>query len=155
MTPETVIALAIAGLLLLFCEVFVPGGIVGGIGAICLIIGIIGGFTISVNWGFGLLVGTLVVGLVGFWLWVKYFPTSPIGKKLILQNDAHDWQGYSNTKQELVGKEGIAHSPLRPAGTAIIDGQRVDVVTRGDMIESDAAIRVVEVEGNRVVVKAV
>ena len=117
-----------------------------------VIIGIIGGFTISANWGFGLLLVTVVVGLVGFWLWVKYFPTSRIGKKLILQDDAHDWQGYDSLKQELVGKEGVAHSSLRPAGAAIIEGKRVDVVTRGEMIEAKSPIRVLEVEGNRVVV---
>ena len=41
---------------------------------------------------------------------------------------------------------------LRPAGFAEIGGRRVDVVTRGENIESGAAVKVLEVEGNRVVV---
>ena len=53
----------------------------------------------------------------------------------------------------LVGKDGIAATPLRPAGVAVIGGQRVDVVTRGDFLEKDAAIVVVDNSGNRVVVR--
>jgi membrane-bound serine protease (ClpP class) len=41
---------------------------------------------------------------------------------------------------------------LRPAGIARIDGRRVDVVSRGEMIESGSPVRVLSVEGNRVVV---
>jgi membrane-bound serine protease (ClpP class) len=50
---------------------------------------------------------------------------------------------------------GIAQTNLRPSGTAMINGQRVDVVTEGPMIEQGAAIKVVAVEGMRVVVRAV
>ena len=49
---------------------------------------------------------------------------------------------------------GVTLSALRPSGFARIDGQRVDVVTRGEMIEAGRAVRVVEVLGNRVVVAA-
>jgi membrane-bound serine protease (ClpP class) len=41
---------------------------------------------------------------------------------------------------------------LRPAGHATIDGRRVDVVSRGEMIAEGVPVVVVEVEGNRVVV---
>jgi membrane-bound serine protease (ClpP class) len=54
---------------------------------------------------------------------------------------------------ELLGKEGVALSDLRPAGFAQLDGRRVDVVTRGDMIAKGQPVCVVEVESNRVVVK--
>ncbi|MEN9360915.1 MAG: hypothetical protein RL095_2450 [Verrucomicrobiota bacterium] len=53
----------------------------------------------------------------------------------------------------LLGLHGKAVTDLRPVGTADIDGQVYDVVTRGEMLDKGELIRVVEVEGNRVVVE--
>ena len=44
-------------------------------------------------------------------------------------------------------------SALRPAGIADIGGARVDVVSDGEFIEPGAAVQVVRVDGNRVVVR--
>jgi membrane-bound serine protease (ClpP class) len=54
---------------------------------------------------------------------------------------------------EAAGKEGVTVTQLHPAGSAMIDGKKYDVVSRGDYIEKGAAIVVVAVEGNRMVVK--
>ena len=53
----------------------------------------------------------------------------------------------------LTGKSGIALSSLRPAGTALIEGERIDVLTEGEYIEKDTRIRVERVEGNRIFVR--
>ena len=53
----------------------------------------------------------------------------------------------------LLGLEGIAHSDLRPGGTAYLDGRKLDVVTQGDYISRQTEIRVIEVHGNRIVVE--
>ncbi|NPU96052.1 MAG: nodulation protein NfeD [Candidatus Omnitrophica bacterium] len=55
--------------------------------------------------------------------------------------------------ERLAGKRGIARSTLRPAGIAEIEGQRVDVVSEGGYISPNTPVRVVKVEGRRVVVK--
>jgi membrane-bound serine protease (ClpP class) len=44
---------------------------------------------------------------------------------------------------------------LRPAGKAIIEGHRMDVVSEGEFIEADSEIVVVAVEGGRVVIREV
>jgi membrane-bound ClpP family serine protease len=51
------------------------------------------------------------------------------------------------------GKDGVAVTMLRPAGSAMIDGKKYDVVTRGDFLDKGTPITVVAVEGNRIVVK--
>ena len=56
--------------------------------------------------------------------------------------------------KELLGKEGVAQTPLRPSGTAVFGERRVDVVSECDLIERGTRIRVVKVEGSRVVVRA-
>ncbi len=55
----------------------------------------------------------------------------------------------------LTGRGGVAFSDLRPSGIAVIDGQRVDVVSDGDYIPAGAAITIVRDEGYRRVVRVV
>ncbi|NQV49987.1 MAG: NfeD family protein, partial [Candidatus Marinimicrobia bacterium] len=54
--------------------------------------------------------------------------------------------------ESMLGKSGVALTKLRPAGTALIEGSRIDVVTPGDFIEKDTEISIIRVDGNRVVV---
>jgi membrane-bound serine protease (ClpP class) len=49
--------------------------------------------------------------------------------------------------------QGAAVTDLRPVGTAVINGKRVDVVTRGEYIEKNAAIIVTGVTGNQIIVR--
>jgi membrane-bound serine protease (ClpP class) len=156
MTTETIITLILAGFLLLFFELFVPGGVLGLLGSALVMIGIVSGFVVNgAEWGALALLISAVAATAGFYLWAKYFPQSRFGKKFILQSDAHEWQGFDRHNRDLIGREGVAHTPLRPAGTAVIDNQRIDVVTRGERIRAETPIKVIEVEGNRVVVTAV
>lgn len=52
----------------------------------------------------------------------------------------------------LVGKVGVASSILRPSGNALIDGKIYSVVAQSSLIESGKSVRVVSVEGVRIVV---
>jgi len=155
MGTEGIIGLAFVGYVLILCEVFVPGGVIGTVGAVLLAAGIVAGFFHGPVFGFWMLIGSLVIGVLGFFAWIKYFPRTAIGKKMVLSQDAAEWHGFDDAKQELLGKEGVTHGPLHPAGTAMIDGKRVDVVTRGEMVEAHQKVRVIKVEGNRVVVDMV
>lgn len=62
-------------------------------------------------------------------------------------------QPYGVDLQSLLGEEGVAVSVLRPAGKAQIGGRYVDVVSDGPYIQRGSRIEVVEVAGNRVVVR--
>lgn len=53
----------------------------------------------------------------------------------------------------LFRQKGKVIAPLRPAGTALIDGERVDVVSFGDYIDKDSEIEVVKIEGSKLLVK--
>ncbi len=56
-------------------------------------------------------------------------------------------------ESDLLGMEGVAHSDLRPSGTAYFGDRKIDVVTHGDYIPRQSAVRIVEVHGNRIVVE--
>ncbi|MNV99452.1 hypothetical protein D3C71_1948180 [compost metagenome] len=66
-------------------------------------------------------------------------------------------KGYSSVteRKELLGLEGTSLTPLRPAGTAVIGTERIDVVTEGGFIKADTLVKVIKVEGTRVVVAEV
>jgi membrane-bound serine protease (ClpP class) len=57
--------------------------------------------------------------------------------------------------RSLVGQEGTALTVLRPAGKAKIHGRTIDVVSEGPYIPAESRLEVIEVSGNRVVVRQV
>jgi membrane-bound serine protease (ClpP class) len=77
--------------------------------------------------------------------------------RLVLQAETRTSEGYVSSSRErdsdLLNQEGVSLSELRPAGIALIDGRRVDVVTDGEFVGVQQPVRVVEARGNRVVVR--
>ena len=78
-----------------------------------------------------------------------------MGRSLTLSDDGKAFKSASPEYMDLLNKEGIALSILRPAGIAKIDGKRVDVVADGSWIESGKSIKVTRVEGVRILVKEI
>ena len=149
------ITLLVCGLFLIGVEIFIPGGIVGAAGAAALIGAAVLGFTSPdfPEWfGWLSLLLILVLTAIAAFVWMKYFPSSPIGKMLSLnQNISKKDQDDSLWK---VGMKGTALSTLRPAGKALIEGARADVIADdGTWIEQNAAIEVIKVSGNRIYVR--
>jgi membrane-bound serine protease (ClpP class) len=62
---------------------------------------------------------------------------------------------FSEHPRSLVGQEGTALTVLRPAGKAKIHGRTIDVVSEGPFIQPETRVEVVEVSGNRVVVRQI
>jgi len=158
MTPEyLLIVLAMAGFLLLMAEIFVPGMVLGIIGLACLAGSILIGYTQYGALGGSILAaGISFVVLVGFVVWMSMFQKTGIGRRLMLNSSLQ--QGDSLVEEPdagLLGKQGVAITPLRPAGTAELEGKKVDVFAESNLIEAGTPILVVEHEGVRVVVRAV
>lgn len=149
---ELVITLLVVGVLLLLAESVLPGMIAGIVGACCLMGGIVEGYVqFGSRTGNTILAGLLIGLVVGFALWLKYFPNSRAARLFISQNVVGD---LGTERPALLHQTGTAFTVLRPAGTALINGKRVDVVTEGGLIERDTPVQVVAVEGMRVVVRA-
>ena len=84
---------------------------------------------------------------------LKLLAKSPVTLRTTLSSA----KGVTSQNPEMegyIGKSGKAMSDLRPAGAALIEGKRVDVVTHGEYIEKETAITVQAVTANQVVVKA-
>lgn len=148
-----IITLLVLGALLLFMETLLPGMIAGIIGFLCLTAAVILGFRdFSYQTGSLILAGVLLGLLIGTWSWFKFFPSSRLARKFISQSSVGE---LGVARPELLHGTGSALTQLRPSGTANINGQRVDVVTEGGLIERGTAVKVVAVEGARIVVREV
>ena len=149
----TVLTLALVGAALLLLETILPGLIAGIAGFCCLVAAVVLGYS-----SFGVQTGNLVllaisVGLiVGTAIWINYFPQSRMARVFISRKVVGDLRV---EKPELLDQTGVAHTNLRPSGIAMINGQRIDVVSEGGMIERGTPLRVVAIEGMRVVVRPV
>jgi len=67
-------------------------------------------------------------------------------------NEESGFQGTEDLKA-FIGKEGKALTALRPAGTAEFNGTRLDVISESEYIEKDSKVKIIDVEGRRVVVR--
>ncbi|MFH0899747.1 MAG: NfeD family protein [Pseudomonadota bacterium] len=149
-----VVLLMVLGFFFLLVELAViPGfGVMGVLGIAALV-----GAT-AVAW---LKLGALhalaafLAGGAAFVLLVWLFPKSRLGQASVLKEQQLGFRAGDPHLEGLVGKEGRTLTPLRPAGTAEIEGMTVDVVADGVYVESNTAVRVVTVEGGRVVVETV
>ena len=147
----TVVAFLSLGYLLFAVEMVVPGGVLGILGIISVLYGCWQAFQMGFIWGSS----SILASIIFFVLVLRFFLHSRTGKQLTLSNEeeARSWKSNREEWKDLLGKEGIAISPLRPAGLVIIDGRRYDVVSDNEFLEIDQAVRVVEVEGRRIVVE--
>jgi membrane-bound serine protease (ClpP class) len=147
-----IVALLAVGYFLLALELFVPGGILGVIGVVAIMWGCYLAFEQGFAWGSGAVLLSAVVTLVS----VRAFFASRAGKRLVLGDvGSKSWKSSDEGLAHLVGKTGETLSTLRPAGLAEFDGERVDVVSDSAFLDRGQKVKVVEVEGNRVVVDAV
>jgi membrane-bound serine protease (ClpP class) len=146
----------IIGLVLLIVEVVVPGGIFGTLGTIALFYSVIAAAE-SVTAGITALAIGILVTILLLWVLYRFFGFRSKWSKIILVDKQDNADGYTSSKDRkyLIGKTGVALSPLRPSGWAKIDGNKEDVVSDGELIEQGSTIMVINVEGTRVVVKKV
>ena len=145
------IALLAAGLLLIVAEVFIPGGVAGVVGGLALLGAMgLGLAAFPAPWGFLSAIAIVVFGGLGLLTWVQLFPRSRVGKRIALRTDGAD-QKTAAPARELLGAAGEAATALRPAGIAIIDGKRYDVLAEGgEWIPAGAAIRVSAVRDGQI-----
>lgn len=150
-----VLLLFTGGVILILAEFIVPGLICGIIGG-CMIIGSCVLGTLQFPEYAIVIIFFEFVGAIGSVLaGIFILPHTPMGDRLVLKESQNKEEGWvSNvTDESLIGAVGEVNTALRPVGTVLIDGRRVDAVSNGIFINRGVTVRVVEVHGNRVVVE--
>ena len=148
------LAALIAGYVLLVIEMCVPGfGVPGILGTALAVLGL---FLIQPTLMQALILVIIYVALllIALAICLRSVAHGRLSKsRLVLKAVAtRADSGDSGDPGHLIGKTGVAHTPLRPAGIAELDGVRLNVVTEGDFIEKGTPVRVVRASGNRIVV---
>ncbi len=160
LTGWEALLLFLLGLLLLVVEAFVlPGfGLAGFGGVLAMVISIVLAAPSTEQAVISLviaLLGTIVLVAIS----IKLLPTRRVWRRLVLNAKQQKDQGYTAPVPSLaayLGETGVTITPLRPAGAVeMANGERLDVVTDGSYVLPGIQVRVVKVEGTRVVVRPV
>ena len=164
------LVLLMVGLALILVEVFLlPGfGFAGVFGVALVFVSLVGAMVRIVpgsgawlpSWA-DLQVPIFKTGLAlvgagaGALLLGRVLPRSRLFNRLALgaANSANAGYTAAPDSSALVGKSGLALTPLHPAGAARFDGERLDVVTGGEFLPADTPVRIIEARGNRIVVQ--
>ena len=155
------VLLLFVGLALVCVEVFVPsGGILGFLSIAALMSAIILAFYHrGIEVGFLFLTITAVAVPSALVLAFRYWPKTPMGRRLLLDLPSGDQMRPDSPQRQklrqLVGKHGVAKSVMMPSGAVLIDGATIDAMSEGIPIEAGQRIKVIEVRGSRVLVRPV
>ncbi len=147
-----VIGLILGGLIVIAIEViFVPGTtIVGFLGAGMTLAGLYLGYKdFGTQTGHLLLGGTVVFSVIGVVLAVKF----RVWEWFALKKNVDGRVVGNKSTSVVVGQEGITVSALRPMGTADFEGEYYEVTTLGNYLASESKIKIVAIEGQRIVVE--
>jgi len=149
--------LIIVGFILILIEIFlVPGiNIFGIFGFAMIILGIILGYTkldtIIANF-------IMIVSVLLSIFLIRFIVKSKTWNRMVLKTDQQKAEGFhasADNLESLKGKHGIAFTKLRPAGIALINDEKIDVMAEGSFVEKGKLVEVVLVEGNRIVVREI
>lgn len=153
------ILLLVIGIVLIIMEIFViPGfGISGIAGMVAVLVSLVIASPNPATAVWSVLIAlTIAVAIIIFTL--KNKKTRKFWHRLILFQKSEKDQGYISADpslQKYLAAKGVALTVLRPAGSAMINGDKVDVVTSGEFIEPGSEVEVVLIEGTRVVVREI
>lgn len=143
-------ALIVLGLILLYLEFFLPGGILAVGASIFLLVATI---LVFVHHGpiWGSITALVILAFVALLLrfWMGTFHRSFLGKRITIQNEVGEDE-YLSSLPSLLGKTGHTVTELHPSGKAIIDGEKYDVVSPIGVIPPGTAIIVQSIEGIRI-----
>lgn len=162
--------LFVLGLVLLILEIFViPGFGVAGVSGIALIVGSLvlsmQGFVFpDFEWQRDLFRRNILVvslstvsSIIIFGILAYSLPQMKLFNRLTLSAAQSAEEGFTvQTKEEeskFLGKRGFTITKLRPVGKAEFDGEPLYVETEGEFVESGQQVEIIEVSGNRMIVR--
>ena len=151
---NAILILFLLGVLLLAGEVFVPGAVLGILGAICMFAGCVISF-LELGTGGGILATAVALALLGLTLYVElvWLPKTRFGKKLIVQTTIHATsQPPLADKHSIIGKMAEAATPLVPSGFVLVEGRRYEAFSQSGHVPRGAQLRVSGLDNFRLIV---
>ncbi len=150
-----IIAAFLISLLCIGLELASPGVGIFGLAGVVLLYGSLFFMLGATYEAVYILAGGTVLAIILFYLVGRHLPKSRLFDKLTLKNRSTKEKGYTAQADysKYLYERGKTITILRPSGTIRIGKDRVDAVSNGSFIGRDVIVRVVKVEGGRVVVE--
>lgn len=144
------------GVILILVEAFMPGFGIFGIGGLVAVAASIVLSAATAVEGMRILIYSFFLSAVVSYFAFRYFHRRGMLRRFILIDQATREGGYSSASsmEHLLNKEGVTITPLRPSGIVEIENSRYDVVSEGSYVPDGNKIKVVRIEGSRIVVRA-
>lgn len=151
------VMLIVVALGLAVLELFVPSG---GVLAFLSIASIIGSLILAFKSGpvvgLAFLIGVIIGLPTCFGMAVKWWPHTPIGRRILLRAGGEDVlpdDDFHRGLKGLIGQTGEARSKMLPSGAVSINGRTIDAYTEGVPIEPGQRVIVLDVHGTNVLVR--
>ena len=150
-----IIAAFLVSLLCIGLELASPGIGIFGLAGVVLLFGSLFFMLGATYESIYILAGGTVLALIVFYFLGRHLPKSSLFDKLTLKNRSTKEKGYTSQEDysRYLYERGTTITILRPSGTIRIGKERVDAVANGSFIDRDVTVRVISVEGGRIVVE--
>lgn len=155
-----VVGLFVLGMIFGALELFIPSmGMLSVLAALCTLGSIAVAFRIGPGTGASVLALVLVSAPLLAWAALKVFPSTPIGRHIILNEGTteEDFQRRSSERAAeaeaitlLIGARGKALTDLRPGGTVRIEGEDVEAFAEAGMIRAGTDVQISTISGRQI-----
>jgi membrane-bound serine protease (ClpP class) len=151
---DTIIGLLVAAFILVFFEVILPGGILGVIAALCVILA---SWFAGAEYGAGIGVLTFAGSVVAIAILVfiefKLLARTSLGSAFFLKSSVTGHSNIAPAEAAIISREGIALTRLNPTGKVTIDGQSYEAHSQDGYIEANQTIQVVAQDNFKLIIK--
>lgn len=149
-----ILGFTVAALILVFFELLLPGGVLGVLSALCLLVaswmgydtyGIIGGCTVFF--------GTILLMTVLVFVEFKLLGKTSFGQKFFLKSSIDGHTRAAVAEDSVIGKQGTTLTRLNPSGKIAVEGKSYEAYSQDGYIERDQAIAVVAQDNFKLIIK--
>lgn len=153
MTIGLIIFFVLLGLLFLVIEILVtPGIVLGIVGLGFITFGVYQSYAAFGNTTGNIVLFSSGLGTIGM---VLFAMKSGVWSRMASKESITSRAKENVESLTVVGATGKALSALRPSGTALIDGRKIEVVTEGEIVEAGTSLEVIRITQNKIYIKKI
>tara|TARA_R110002111_G_scaffold119685_1_gene182634 strand:+ start:38 stop:502 length:465 start_codon:yes stop_codon:yes gene_type:complete len=153
---STIIGLIVAALIMVFFEVILPGGVLGVIATLCLILAT---WLAGLQYGASIAILTFVGSTIAIALLVfiefKLLARTSLGSAFFLKSSVTGHSNVAPAASSIIDKEGTALTRLNPSGKVAIDGQTYEAHSQDGYIAANQPIRVIAQDSFKLIIKKI
>ncbi|MBT4758083.1 MAG: hypothetical protein HOO08_06785 [Opitutae bacterium] len=149
-----ILGFTVAALILVFFEVLLPGGVLGVLSALCLLVASWMGYdTYGIMAACTVFFGTILLMIVLVFVEFKLLGKTSFGQKFFLKSSIEGHTRAAVAEDSVIGREGTTLTRLNPSGKIAVEGKSYEAYSRDGYIERDQAIAVVAQDNFKLIIK--